>query len=56
MSQQEIVWFIAVFTKAHHWTLYGASWIQSTPSHPIRLWSVSVLTSCLPEVWMWVKG
>jgi len=24
-----------MFTSAYHWTLFWASWIQSTPSHPV---------------------
>jgi hypothetical protein len=31
--------FIAVFTRARHWSLSWARWIQSTPSHPISLLS-----------------
>jgi hypothetical protein len=29
--------FITVFTRAHHWSLFWARWIQSTPSHPVSL-------------------
>jgi hypothetical protein len=33
-----------VFTRAHHWSL---SWVQSTPSHPISLRSILILSSHL---------
>jgi hypothetical protein len=31
---------VVVFTITHHWLLSWASWIQSTPSHPISLKSI----------------
>jgi len=53
--------FITVFTKARHWTLSWASWIQFAPSIPISLRSTpmssshprpglpsGLLPSCLP--------
>jgi len=27
--------FITVFTRASHWSLFWATWMQSTPSQPI---------------------
>jgi hypothetical protein len=39
--------FITVFTKARHWTLYWASWIQFAPSIPISLKSILMLSSHL---------
>jgi hypothetical protein len=37
--------FITVFTKARHWTLSWASWIQFAPSIPISLRSNLMLSS-----------
>jgi hypothetical protein len=34
-----------VFTKARHWNLSWASWIQFTPSIPISLRSILMLSS-----------
>jgi hypothetical protein len=39
--------FITVFTKAHHWTLSWASWIQFALSIPISLRSSLMLSSHL---------
>jgi hypothetical protein len=36
-----------VFTKARHWTLSSSSWIQFTPSIPISLRSILILSSHL---------
>jgi hypothetical protein len=36
--------FITVFTRAHHWPLFWARWIQSTPFHPISLPSILMLS------------
>jgi hypothetical protein len=36
--------FNAFFTKARHWSLSWAGWLYSTPSHPISLWSSSLLS------------
>jgi len=33
-----------VFTRACHWTLYWARWVESNTSHPISVWSISVLS------------
>jgi len=44
---------ITVFSRAHHWFLYWARYIQSTPSHPIPLKSSIILCFhrrlCLPS-------
>jgi hypothetical protein len=58
--------FINVFTKARHWTLSWASWIQCAPSIPISLRSSLMLSfhlrlglpsgllpSCLPTKTLW---
>jgi hypothetical protein len=37
--------FITVFTRAHHWSLRWARWIQTVPSHPVSLRSVFRLLS-----------
>jgi hypothetical protein len=42
--------FITVFTKARHWTLSWASWIQFTPSIPISPRSILMLSS--PYAWV----
>jgi hypothetical protein len=34
--------FITVFTRAYHWSLSWARWIQSTPSHQISLRSILI--------------
>jgi hypothetical protein len=39
--------FIAVFTRARHWFLSWARWIQSTPAHPISLRHILILSSHL---------
>jgi hypothetical protein len=39
--------FITVFTQARHWILSWASWIQFTPSSPISLRSILMLSSHL---------
>jgi hypothetical protein len=39
--------FFIVFTKARHWTLFWASWIQFAPSIPISLSSSLMLSSHL---------
>jgi hypothetical protein len=39
--------FITVFTRALHWSLSWARAIQSTPSHPISLWSILILSTYL---------
>jgi hypothetical protein len=39
--------FITVFTKARHWTLSWARWIQFAPSIPISLRSILMLSSHL---------
>jgi hypothetical protein len=39
--------FITVFTKAYHWNLSWASWIHFTPSLPILLRSILMLSSHL---------
>jgi hypothetical protein len=41
--------FIAMFTKARHWTLSWASWIQFASSIPISLRSILMLSSHLPQ-------
>jgi len=33
-------WFITVFTRAHHWSLSGSTWIPSTP-HILYMYSPS---------------
>jgi hypothetical protein len=49
-TSQEIfhpVWkcrFTTMLTGAHHWSLFRATWIQSTPSDPIFLTSVLILS------------
>jgi hypothetical protein len=37
--------FITLFTTARHWILSWAIWTQSTPSHPVSLKSVVMLSS-----------
>jgi hypothetical protein len=39
--------FITVFTRALHWSLSWATSLKSTPSHPITLRSVLILSSHL---------
>jgi hypothetical protein len=39
--------FITVFTRARHWSLSWARWIQSTPSHRISSRSVLILSPTL---------
>jgi hypothetical protein len=39
--------FTAVFTRAYHWFLSWARWIQSIPPHPISLRSISIPSSHL---------
>jgi hypothetical protein len=39
--------FIAVFTEALHWSLSWARLIQSTPSYPLSLRSISILSNHL---------
>jgi hypothetical protein len=39
--------FINVFTRAVHWSLFWARSIQSTPSHPISLRSILILSTYL---------
>jgi hypothetical protein len=36
-----------MFMKVHHFTLFWATWIQSTPSHPVPLRSILILSSHL---------
>jgi len=36
--------FITVFTRACHWSLFSAKWIQSTHSQPISLKSILMLS------------
>jgi hypothetical protein len=36
--------FITVSTRAHHWALFWATWIQSTYSHPVPLRSILILS------------
>jgi hypothetical protein len=36
--------FITVFTRAYHWSLSCTKCIQSTPSHPISLRSILILS------------
>jgi hypothetical protein len=36
--------FITVFTRARHWSLFWTRWIQSTPSHPITLRYILILS------------
>jgi len=36
--------FITVFTTARHWPLSWASWTQSTPSYPVSLRSILILS------------
>jgi hypothetical protein len=36
-----------MFTGAHHWSIYWASCIQSTPSNPLYLKSILILSSHL---------
>jgi hypothetical protein len=40
-------WFITVFTRAHHWTLFRARWIQSISRHSISLRSIFIPSSHL---------
>jgi hypothetical protein len=35
---------ITVFTTARHWSLFWAIWVQSTPSRPMSLRSILILT------------
>jgi hypothetical protein len=37
--------FNTMLTKSHHWYPYWATWIQSTPSHPISLRFILILFS-----------
>jgi hypothetical protein len=39
--------FITEFTRACHWSLSQVRWIQSTPSHPVSLRSILILSSHL---------
>jgi hypothetical protein len=39
--------FNTVFTTSLHWSLSWAIWIQSTPSHPISLRSILILSTYL---------
>jgi len=39
--------FITVLTRARHWSLCWARWIQSTPSHSISLRFILILSSHL---------
>jgi hypothetical protein len=39
--------FITVFTRAHHWSLPWSRCIQSTPSYPISVRSILILSSHL---------
>jgi hypothetical protein len=39
--------FITIFTRAHHWSISWARWIQSTPSHQISLASLLMLSPFL---------
>jgi hypothetical protein len=39
--------FITAFTRALHWSLFWARWIQSIPSHPISLRSILMLSTHL---------
>jgi len=34
---------LPVFEKSQHWKFSWASWIQSTPSHPVSRWSILIL-------------
>jgi len=43
--------FITVFTRARHWSLSWARWIQSTPSHPIYQIFVLILSYHLRLLW-----
>jgi hypothetical protein len=36
-----------VFTTSRHWSLSWARWIRSTPSHPIALRPILILSSYL---------
>jgi hypothetical protein len=40
---------ITVFTRALHWSLSWARWIQSMPSHPISLRSILILCTHLRQ-------
>jgi len=40
-------WFIIMFTRACHWCLSWARWIQSTPSHHTSPRSILILSSYL---------
>jgi len=42
-----IRWFITLFTKDGHRSLAWAKWIQSTPSHPIPVRYIPILSSHL---------
>jgi hypothetical protein len=37
---------ITMFTRAYHWSLSWATWIQSTPHHPISIRSTLILSFC----------
>jgi hypothetical protein len=37
--------FITVFTRAFHWSLSWAGWIQFIPRHSISLWFILILSS-----------
>jgi hypothetical protein len=39
--------FLTMFTRARHWSLFWARWLQSTPSHTISLRSILILSSHL---------
>jgi hypothetical protein len=39
--------FITVFTTGHHWSLSWARWTQSTPSYPVSLRRILILSSHL---------
>jgi hypothetical protein len=40
----ESLTFITVFTRARHWSLFWATWIQSMPSYRISLGSILILS------------
>jgi len=35
--------FFTIFIRARHWSIIWAKYIQSTPCHPISLWSILIL-------------
>jgi hypothetical protein len=37
--------YITMFTRAHHWSLHGATWIQSKFSRPICFTCILILSS-----------